>query len=1093
MAFKRTTGSNVRYRSPGMVSIAPDNTMTKTIAFLDNAIEKKQELDLLTAKAGISDKAQADYLNTINKKPVDKDTSQFNTAALGNLNYEADSMFLNDAQKKGLNAIYRAEIFSNASNDIVSKAQVRANAILVENPSDPFLIQKEKNKFINSIKLDQAPPALRNDLTTKVSKIFDLKVVEANQAKIKKEKSIALENATVNFGIETDNTKSLIMDNVQVGYNDKTNSVTIGFGKTKEVSEKTKKFFASYAQSIVLNGGDKNDFFKKVSNWQTQTVTSILAKGLKQAFDKGHYEGQEFLTSLELAVTQDPKYFDTLIKKLGLDYGSPFQDNKKASYINIGGLGNKSIIQALNQNLRSLNAQRTNDMNMVADFNSNLYHSTKNKILANKIAFQSGSTQPHSITFDTITNLPFKNHKDGTLNKAQAYRSSLGDLLVGYNKLSSGSKTKKQKLKDELAFNMNRLNNPFNPVSNLNPIINEGLNGDEMDYDHESNFGYLYNKTRELIQKNSDVFGDGTLEMQKLDFARNKFMNNLKKNDFAQSFTSLKLITQENFGLPPYKVKEFAENFVYPKAASLAQADDFKNQINTLVSNYQTTYLKAKNDEDNAIAVLNNARNGNITSFNDVEKSLTRIGVLKPSTTDIVSTNPQIATASKINAKAIMSEYNYVPEFVASHLQNAKTLKEEIYNQIIPVFRDWFVTEYVKKSDKMRFEQQFNKQFPNMTFQDFKDLVLEGDYKSFQFYFSAEKEQSIGRLKNTVDNIDETIESMVSEVRFTNNWDWNAWLLQPAAYTIGYLGQDDNFGLSSNQNDALNSIRGQFDVDSFGEVLMKNNDFKRLFFKKVKINFTRLGLKGEDGLRKAVNLTMVDLSGKIGIEEIRDSSGNKQMKLAYYPMNMMVRNGNPDFSELYKDNDELMLNVNRTMRDQLKRANPRLASQEYFEDFNNAVENNGINYSVHLGTGGMPQYKVSFFDSQGIERTVIENYSFNHRHNIMISAIEKAQSKIKTIPLKSLLYSIPFVDKVILKQEAEKVMNDGDVTGFINRLIQMNQTLGLKVEGLVQSAGGKVNLTLSKEETDALKTFIENLDNTFMNLSLPGFLLRGQD
>ena len=82
---------------------------------------------------------------------------------------------------------------------------------------------------------------------------------------------------------------------------------------------------------------------------------------------------------------------------------------------------------------------------------------------------------------------------------------------------------------------------------------------------------------------------------------------------------------------------------------------------------------------------------------------------------------------------------------------------------------------------------------------------------------------------------------------------------------------------------------------------------------------------------------------------------------------------------------------------------------------------------------------------------VIENYSFNHRHNIMISAIEKAQSKIKTIPLKSLLYSIPFVDKVILKQEAEKVMNDGDVTGFINRLIQMNQTLGLKVEGLVQS------------------------------------------
>ena len=53
-------------------------------------------------------------------------------------------MFLNDAQKKGLNAIYRAEIFSNASNDIVSKAQVRANAILVENPSDPFLIQKKK-------------------------------------------------------------------------------------------------------------------------------------------------------------------------------------------------------------------------------------------------------------------------------------------------------------------------------------------------------------------------------------------------------------------------------------------------------------------------------------------------------------------------------------------------------------------------------------------------------------------------------------------------------------------------------------------------------------------------------------------------------------------------------------------------------------------------------------------------------------------------------------------------------------------------------------------------------------------------------------
>ena len=314
MAFKRTTGSSVRYRQPGMVNVTPDNTMTKTIAFLDDAIEKKQELDLLTAKAGISDKAQADYLNAINKKPLDKDTSQFNTAVLGNLNYEADSMFLNDAQKKGLNAIYRAEIFSNASNDIVSKAQVRASSVLVENPSDPFLIQKEKKKFINSIKLDQAPPALRNDLTTKVSKIFDLKVVEANQAKIKKEKIIALENATVNFNIETDNTKSLIMDNVDVGYNEKTNDVTVNFGKAKEVTEKTKKFFASYAQSIALNGGDKNEFFKKVSNWQTQTVTAILADGLKKAYKKGHYEGQEFLTSLELAVTKDPKYFN--IKKM---------------------------------------------------------------------------------------------------------------------------------------------------------------------------------------------------------------------------------------------------------------------------------------------------------------------------------------------------------------------------------------------------------------------------------------------------------------------------------------------------------------------------------------------------------------------------------------------------------------------------------------------------------------------------------------------------------------------------------------------------------------------------------------------------------
>ena len=66
-----------------------------------------------------------------------------------------------------------------------------------------------------------------------------------------------------------------------------------------------------------------------------------------------------------------------------------------------------------------------------------------------------------------------------------------------------GNKQKKlyEKLKDEFAFNMNRLNNPFNPVSNLNPIINEGLNGDEMDYDHESNFGYLYNKTREANPK----------------------------------------------------------------------------------------------------------------------------------------------------------------------------------------------------------------------------------------------------------------------------------------------------------------------------------------------------------------------------------------------------------------------------------------------------------------------------------------------------------------------------------------------------------------------------------------------------------------
>ena len=49
------------------------------------------------------------------------------------------------------------------------------------------------------------------------------------------------------------------MDNVNVGYNAKTNAVTIDFQKTKEVSEKTKKVFASYAQSIALNGGDKND------------------------------------------------------------------------------------------------------------------------------------------------------------------------------------------------------------------------------------------------------------------------------------------------------------------------------------------------------------------------------------------------------------------------------------------------------------------------------------------------------------------------------------------------------------------------------------------------------------------------------------------------------------------------------------------------------------------------------------------------------------------------------------------------------------------------------------------------------------------
>ena len=72
-------------------------------------------------------------------------------------------------------------------------------------------------------------------------------------------------------------------------------------------------------------------------------------------------------------------------------------------------------------------------------------------------------------------------------------------------------------------------------------------------------------KQEKLIQKNSDVFGDGILEMQKLDIARNKFLTNLKKNDFAQSFTSLKLITQENFGLPPYKVKSLLKTLFIPK------------------------------------------------------------------------------------------------------------------------------------------------------------------------------------------------------------------------------------------------------------------------------------------------------------------------------------------------------------------------------------------------------------------------------------------------------------------------------------------------------------------------------------------------
>ena len=81
---------------------------------------------------------------------------------------------------------------------------------------------------------------------------------------IKKEKIIALENATVNFNIETDNTKSLIMDNVNVDDNAKTNAVTKILMKAKDLSKNKKVFNKSYAQSIALNGGDKNEFFKKL-------------------------------------------------------------------------------------------------------------------------------------------------------------------------------------------------------------------------------------------------------------------------------------------------------------------------------------------------------------------------------------------------------------------------------------------------------------------------------------------------------------------------------------------------------------------------------------------------------------------------------------------------------------------------------------------------------------------------------------------------------------------------------------------------------------------------------------------------------------
>lgn len=209
---------------------------------------------------------------------------------------------------------------------------------------------------------------------------------------------------------------------------------------------------------------------------------------------------------------------------------------------------------------------------------------------------------------------------------------------------------------------------------------------------------------------------------------------------------------------------------------------------------------------------------------------------------------------------------------------------------------------------------------------------------------------------------------------------------------------DDN-NLTRHQDAMLDKYRTQTESNDLSDVFLKNSRVAQIIFEKTRANYAQSKYQGnDDGFRKALTDTFVELSGKLGLQE----NENGQVEWTFFPIMEEAKKSMYGFGLPEIEDKDMIMNFIKT--DAIDKVTKISAFRS--PELSEAVSDGNIKFIVNEPFTSNPSYTVFAILENGEAVAVMDNYRYDFRTSVQNQDYQTALSKVKNATVRNMINNV---------------------------------------------------------------------------------------